>query len=323
MVEYDHSIYDRDWMGYPPERQAEILIRELELYGDPVALAWFPDGTLPPNLEEHIYTGPLRLVHCQFMFRARFRRETYVLDGTGARPDPPVCNGDGYVGLTSIIEGTESGAWNARTNPASGAAAEPRIYGTMAASMRNLANDYTIIPNVYKYLAIAPLGDCPFDPDIVVLFGNPKQMVYASRALQWYSGVTPKSLTGPGTCSSSWAAAYMTGEPRYTLGCFGVFSIMAMNPNHLALSIPSEMMPQTVNTLENWAQRGRSLFHEEPHDEEREYILAPTDSGYTKGDHLKDGYVSYRERLQVPYKTWAQRRKEKGLFVPGKLHGVC
>jgi hypothetical protein len=38
MTNYDHSIYDRDWMGYPPQRQAEVLIKALELYGDPVAL---------------------------------------------------------------------------------------------------------------------------------------------------------------------------------------------------------------------------------------------------------------------------------------------
>ena len=321
MPEYDHSIYDRDWMGYPPHRQAEILIKELELYGDPVALGWFPDNALPPTLEDYIYTGPLKLVHCQYMVRARFRRETYVLDRTEARPDPPVCNGDGYVGITPIIEGTESGAWNARTNPASGSPAEPRIYGSMAASMRNLTNDYTVIPNVYRYLAIAPLGDCPFDPDIVVLFGNPKQAMYASRALQWYSGVTPKSLTGPGTCSSSWASAYMSGEPRYTLGCFGVFSVMAMNPNHLALSVPSEMMPQMVNTLENWAKKGRPLFYEEPYDEDREYVKAPKESDYIKGEYLKDNYVGFDERLSEPYKTWAVRRREKGLHVPGIFHG--
>jgi uncharacterized protein (DUF169 family) len=321
MANYDHSIYDRDWMGYPPQRQAEILIKEFELYGDPVALAWFPDKTLPPKLEEYVYTGPLNLVHCQFMVRARFRRETFILDGTKARPDPPVCNGDGYVGIAPIIECTDSGAWNARTNPSSGSPAGLRIYGTMTASMRNLTNDYTIIPNVYRYLAIAPLGDCPFDPDIVVLFGNPKQAMYASRALQWYSGVTPKSLTGPGTCSSSWASAYMSGEPRYTLGCFGVFSIMAMNPNHLALSIPSEMMPQMVNTLESWAEKGKRLFDEEPHDEDREYVKATKDSKYTKGDYLRNGYVSFDKRLLEPYKTWAERRNEKGLYVPERFHG--
>jgi len=77
-------------MGYPPSKQGEIIINELRHYGDPVALAWWPDKTMPPKLEEHVYKGPLRLVHCEFMMRARFRRETYILDGINSRPAPPV-----------------------------------------------------------------------------------------------------------------------------------------------------------------------------------------------------------------------------------------
>ena len=96
-----------------------------------------------------------------------------------------------------------------------------------------------------------------------------------------------------------------------------------MNPNHLALSIPSEMMPQMANTLENWGKRGRWLFYEEPHDEEREYILAPEDAEYTKGDYLKGDYVSFKERIHETYKDWEQRRKEKGLHVPPRKHGIC
>ena len=49
MEEYDWSIYDRDWLGYPPKKQGEILIKELRLQGDPVALAWWPDKLMPPQ----------------------------------------------------------------------------------------------------------------------------------------------------------------------------------------------------------------------------------------------------------------------------------
>jgi uncharacterized protein (DUF169 family) len=316
MGEYDWSVYDRDWLGYPPKKQGEILIRELRLQGDPVALVWWPDKLMPPQLEEHIYRGPLRLVHCQFMMRARWRGETYVLDGISSRPDPPVCNGDAYVGLTEVSDDLMTGAWSARTKPESGQPAVPRIYGTPVAARRNLIHDYTMVPPNVSHLGVAPLSDCPFDPDVVVLFGNPKQMTYASRALQWHSGITPKSLTGPGTCSSSWAAAYIDGEPRYTLGCFGVFSIMGMNANHVSLSIPSEMIPSMCSVLEQWRERGRPLFYEAPPDEAREFIKAPYDGEYTKEDFLKPGYTSWDERLEEPYESWAQRRKRKGLYVP-------
>ena len=265
---------------------------------------------------EHVYRGPLSLVHCQFMMRARWRGETYVLDGISSRPEPPVCNGDAYVGLTEVSDDLMTGAWSARTNPESGQPAVPRIYGQPVAARRNLIHDYTMVPPNVRHLGVAPLSDCPFDPDVVVLFGNPKQMTYASRALQWYSGITPKSLTGPGTCSSSWAAAYIDGEPRYTLGCFGVFSIMGMNPNHVSLSIPSEMMPSMCSVLEQWREKGRPLFYEAPPDEAREFVKAPYDGEYTKEDFLRPGYVSWDERLEEPYESWVERRKRKGLYVP-------
>jgi len=64
MSNYDWSIYDREWGEWPPKRQGEFLTDTLELYGDPVALAWFPHSTLPPKLERYIYKGELKMVHC-------------------------------------------------------------------------------------------------------------------------------------------------------------------------------------------------------------------------------------------------------------------
>ena len=96
-----------------------------------------------------------------------------------------------------------------------------------------------------------------------------------------------------------------------------------MNPNHVALSIPSEMLPQMVNVLEQWVDRERPLFAEEPPDEEREYILAPMNAEYVKADMYKPDYMSWKERLDEPYEPWAERRKKKKLPVPDRRHGVC
>jgi uncharacterized protein (DUF169 family) len=316
MVEYDWSIYDRKWYGYPPRKQGEILIRELRLYGDPIALAWWPHKTMPPKLRKHIYEGPIRLVHCQFIQRARFRGEIYILDGVSSRPDPPVCNGDAYVGLAPVFDNLMSGMGNARTDPDGGGDAALRIYGSPIAARRNLLHDYKIVPPDIEYLGIAPLSDCPFDPDVVVIIGDPRQATMACRALQYYSGITPKSETGPGTCSSSWAAAFLLGEPRYTLGCHGVFSIMGIDPSEICLSIPGEMMPTLCQNLELWRERGKPMFREDPPNEEREYARAPYDAEYTKDDCKKSGYVPWDERLKTPYEGWAERRRRKGLHIP-------
>ena len=310
MDEYDWSMYDRKWYGYPPKKQGEILVDELNLNGDAVALAWWPEKTMPPRLEEHIYTGPLRLVHCQFMQRARFRGETYILDGVKSRPDPPVCNGDAYMGLTPVFENLLSGAGHTRPNPERGGPARLGIYGSPAASRRNLIHDYSIIPPDIKYMGIAPLRDCPFDPDVVVIIGTPYQTTMACRALEYYSGLTPKSETGPGTCSSSWAAALLKGEARYTLGCHGVFGTMGIARDEICLSVPSELVPALCQNLELWGERGKKMFQEAPPNEGREFIKAPSDAEYTKDDYKKAGYVSWDERLGEPYASWKEREKD-------------
>ena len=183
MSTFNWDIYDRKWLGYPPQKQGEILIKELELYGDAIALAWWPENTMPPKLNKHIYQGPLRLMHCQFMQRVRFRDEVIILDGIKSRPEPPVCNGDAYMGLTEVFPNLMSGVGHTRANPDTEEAAWLGIYGTPAASRRNLLHDYSIIPPDIQYMGIAPLSQCPFDPDVVVIIGNPRQTTMAARAL--------------------------------------------------------------------------------------------------------------------------------------------
>lgn len=310
MTNYDWSIYDRDWGEWPPHKQGKLLIKELKLYGDPVALAWFPPKTLPPKLEKYIYRGPLKLVHCQFMQRARFRGETYILDGVRSRPDPPVCNGDAYMGLAPVFENLLTGVGHTRTDPERSSEARLGIFGSPAASRRSLRNDYWIIPPDVQYLGIAPLSECPFDPDVVTIIGTPRQTTMACRALEYFTGNAPKGETGPGTCSSSWAATFLSGEARFTLGCHGVFGTMGIAPTEICLSIPGEQMPELCKNLELWRERGKLMFQEEPPNEEREYIKAPYDAPHKMRDHQESDYVPWDQKLRTPYVTWVERKKK-------------
>jgi uncharacterized protein (DUF169 family) len=315
-MDYNWSIYEKDWHGYNPSMMGELLIRELHLQGDPVALAWWPQNSLPGNLEKHIYRGPLKLLHCQFMQRARFRGETYILDGATSRPPPPVCNGDAYQGLAPIFTNLTPGVTNSRSPQ--GAEANLQIYGSPIASRRDLREAYSIIPPDIKHLGIAPLSECPFDPDVIVLIGNARQLTMAARALMYFSGKALHGLTGPGTCSSSWAAAYLKGEPRFTLGCHGVFGSMGLDPDELTLSVPGELMPTLCQNLELWRDRGKNMFQEDPPNEKREFVKVPLDTVFVKGDEKKSGYVSFDDSGSV-YESWAERRMSRGLPVPEKV----
>jgi hypothetical protein len=176
-------------------------------------------------------------------------------------------------------------------------------------------HDYSIIPPDIQYMGIAPLSECPFDPDVVVITASPRQTTMAARALQYYSGLTPKSETGPGTCSSSWAAAFLKGEARYTLGCHGVFGTMGIDPNEICLSIPSEQMPALCQALEVWRERGKEMYTEAPPNEKREFVRVPYDVPYVKNDYSNSGYEPVKK-----YSGWIERRKKKGKWVPAKRH---
>ncbi|MBS7619338.1 DUF169 domain-containing protein [Candidatus Bathyarchaeota archaeon] len=286
------------------------MIEELKLYGDPIALSWFPEGSMPSYLEKYIYKGDLKLVHCQFMQRARFRKEVYILDGIYSRPDPPVCNGDAYIGLTDVEDRLIAGLTHSRTDPSSGSEARLGIFGSPTASIRSLNQSYWIVPPIIKYFGIAPLSECPFDPDVVTIIGNPRQLTMACRALMYFTGKGVEGETGPGTCSSSWVAAYLSGEPHYTLGCHGVFGTMGVDPTEICLSIPSEQVPTLCQVLELWKERGKKMFTEAPPNELREYIKAPYEGPFKKDDDLKPGYIPWEKRLETPYKSWKDRQKE-------------
>jgi uncharacterized protein (DUF169 family) len=311
MTNYNWSIYDRDWGKWNPKKQGHCLIDELKLYGDPIALTWYPHQSLPPKLEPYIYKGKLKMVHCQFMQRARFRQETYILEGANNRPDPPVCNGDAYAGLCEVSSKLKPGLVHSRTDPATGQTPRLGIFGSPAASRRSIQNYYHIIPPDIQYLGIAPLSECPFDPDIVTIICNPRQATMALRALQYYNGLAAIGETGPGTCSSSWVAAYITGEPRYTLGCHGVFGTMGIDPNEVCISIPGEQVPTMCEVLKIWREKGKPLFAEEPPNEERSFIHAPFEGPYrahARVQHERGEKVPETENKD--YIKWEKRRKQ-------------
>ncbi|MFC2013188.1 DUF169 domain-containing protein [Chloroflexota bacterium] len=300
MPGYNWSVYAREWYDWPPKKQGKFLIKELQLYGDPVALAWFPSGSLPPELEKYIYKGNLKLVHCQFVQRARFRGETYILDGVKNRPDPPDCEGDAYIGLTTVNERLMTGVSHTRTGLSSSETAKLGIFGNPVASRRSLRNSYWMVPPDIKHFAISPLSDCPFDPDVVTIIGNPRQITMACRALQYFTGKAVVSETGPGTCSASWIAAYLSGEAHYTLGCHGVFLAMGVAPTEICLSIPGEQMPTLCQALELWRRKGKAMFREAPPNEQREFVKAPYDGPGTGEDYQQADYIPWNQRLGIP-----------------------
>ncbi len=260
--------YKRDYGDWPLERMAKTLREILRLRGEPIGLAWSmepPYGTRP-------YAGSLKLAHCQFMQRSRFLGESFVL---GLENNYQDCSGYSYIGLGDPPPSLETGYLHSRRSDG-----KAGIFGSPGASKRSLQTYYWVEPHTIKYFSCAPLSRCPFDPDVVTVIADPRTCTYAIRAAIYYRGVTVSGETGPGTCSTSWVAAYLTGQIKYTLGCHGVFGRMGIDPSEICLSFPMEALRETCVILEEWKRRKKPMFEELPPNEERPWMKVPYEGPY-------------------------------------------
>ncbi len=249
---------------------AKTLKTTLRLEGDPIALAW----SMEPPVGLEPYDGGLKLAHCQFMQRSRFLGETFVLSLDNNYQG---CSGYSYIGLGDPPATLESGYLHSRLS-----GGRPGIFGSPGASRRSLETYYRIKPGTVKYFSCAPLSDCAFDPDVVVIVGDARTCTTAIRAAIYYRGGTVYGETGPGTCSTSWVAAYLTGQIRYTLGCHGVFGITGVDPKEITLSFPLEYLSETCAILEEWVDRDKPMLNDPEPNMARPWMKVPYDGPYVE-----------------------------------------
>lgn len=100
----------------------------------------------------------------------------------------------------------------------------------------------------FQAMAVSPLNAGRLlDPDIVLVYANPAQMILLINGLQWsgYRKLEWGSV-GESACADSWGRALATGEPSLALPCFperrygGVADdelLMALKPVQLAKAI--------------------------------------------------------------------------------------
>lgn len=199
-----------------------------------------------------------------------------------------------------------AGLAHSRTDPSPGLEARLGIFGTPIPSIRSLNQDHWIVPPIIKYFGIAHLSECPFNADVVTIIGNPRQLTMACWALIYFTCKGVKGETGPGTCSSSWVAAYLRQISLY----FGMpWSLWndGYRPYRDSSTIPSEQVPTLWQVLELWKERGKKMFAENPPNEEREYIKAQHGGPFIKDDDLKPGYIPWEKR-ETLYKRWKDKR---------------
>ena len=109
----------------------------------------------------------------------------------------------------------------------------------------------------YEAVAMAPLVYKPFDPDIVLIYANPAQMMLLINSLQFEDyEVMEFYCVGESSCSDAIARCYLTGKPSLTIPCYGERRYGHAQDEDLVMALPAGMMEKALKGMEVLYRRG-------------------------------------------------------------------
>ena len=109
----------------------------------------------------------------------------------------------------------------------------------------------------YEAVAMAPLVYNPFDPDIVLIYANPAQMMLLINSLQFENyEVMQFYCVGESSCSDAIARCYLKGKPALSIPCYGERRYGHAQDDEMVMAIPAEMMDKALNGMEALYRRG-------------------------------------------------------------------
>jgi dephospho-CoA kinase len=109
----------------------------------------------------------------------------------------------------------------------------------------------------YEAVAMAPLVYNPFDPDIVLIYANPAQMMLLINSLQFENyEVMQFYCVGESSCSDAIARCYLQHKPALSIPCYGERRYGHAQDDELVMAIPVEMMDKALNGMEALYRRG-------------------------------------------------------------------
>lgn len=111
--------------------------------------------------------------------------------------------------------------------------------------------------NKFQAVAMAPLVYNPFEPDMVLIYANPAQMIVLINALQFEDyQVMQFYCVGESSCSDAIARCYNTGKPALSIPCYGERRYGHAQDDELVIALPPELMPKALRGLETLYRKG-------------------------------------------------------------------
>jgi uncharacterized protein (DUF169 family) len=123
---------------------------------------------------------------------------------------------------------------------------------------RKCEDSIPLIPaGKYNAVTLAPLVYNPFDPDIILVYGNPAQMMLLINAIQFRNYERMQFFSvGESACADAIAQCYLTGKPSLTIPCYGERRYGHAMDDEMVMAIPNDYYEKIVDGLEELYKRG-------------------------------------------------------------------
>ncbi len=115
---------------------------------------------------------------------------------------------------------------------------------------------YPLVPPG-EAVVLAPLAAGKFDPDVILIYGNPAQMMLLMNGLQFKDYERFQFFfIGEGSCADGLAQCYTSGKPALAIPCMGERAFGAVTEDEMVLALPPAMMKKAVEGLQSLKARG-------------------------------------------------------------------
>jgi uncharacterized protein (DUF169 family) len=115
---------------------------------------------------------------------------------------------------------------------------------------------YPLVPPG-EAIVVGPLGSVKFVPDVILIYGNPAQMMLLMNGLQFRDYERFQFFfIGEGSCADGLAQCYTTGKPALAIPCMGERAFGAVTEDEMLLALPPGMMAKAVEGLQGLKARG-------------------------------------------------------------------
>lgn len=109
----------------------------------------------------------------------------------------------------------------------------------------------------YKAIALAPLFQEKIEPDMVILYGTPAQMIRLMAGIQWENYERLNFyFVGESACTDYIGECYHSQKPSLTIPCFGERRYGGVQEDELVIAIPSPLIDKILKGLESTQRSG-------------------------------------------------------------------